>query len=413
MLKRMGGWSVWLGLALLMAVPAFAQDEPMPPLKVQPGYEELMEAGLLLKDNKAVDTAQREGATLSQKRAALEDRKAMKALALMRAWLAKAENGLPPSELTVDTAMPWMATSRALTRLMAIEQYVLFADGRNAEAIDQAREGLRFSYAIHGHSLIGWLVSAAMDRIMLVSLGRNLEQMSVRDCNRLMLLAQDWSKTPNFLADVLDQERRVGVAELHKRLDKNGVNGLTELFQENGDVDKNGDLEPQAAAMVAQAEKMSQQELKQAVARAEEQLNALYAKAQNDLKTPYWKREQKKELRGKQISSQNIAGQLSDLMAPMMGTILQRDTMRQTYARMLVCHTAIRRYRWEYGHPPATLKELRVDEMAIDPYTGDLFRYKVDGDGFQLESAGPILQDENGNFDPMRRQPFPLLPAKK
>jgi hypothetical protein len=74
-------------------------------------------------------------------------------------------------------------------------------------------------------------------------------------------------------------------------------------------------------------------------------------------------------------------------------------TYDQTRARLLACHAAVLRFRWEYERLPKTLEELRLGPLATDPYSGEPFRYDprpdAKGHPYRLASLGPIV-DETG-----------------
>jgi hypothetical protein len=51
------------------------------------------------------------------------------------------------------------------------------------------------------------------------------------------------------------------------------------------------------------------------------------------------------------------------------------------------------------GNYPATVEDLRgrfINEIPLDPFSGDLFRYVVEESGFLLYSVGPNGMDEEG-----------------
>jgi hypothetical protein len=68
------------------------------------------------------------------------------------------------------------------------------------------------------------------------------------------------------------------------------------------------------------------------------------------------------------------------------GTAYAREQAR---VRLLACHAAVLRYRWEHNQVPRTLAELRLGELATDPFTGQPLEYEGTGRRYRLVSVGP------------------------
>jgi hypothetical protein len=81
---------------------------------------------------------------------------------------------------------------------------------------------------------------------------------------------------------------------------------------------------------------------------------------------------------------------------------------RLAVARLLGCHAAIRRFRWENQRLPISLEELELGELALDPFTEQEFAYKVAQNGFTLESAGFFERNADHTRNTARRRPFSL-----
>ena len=64
-------------------------------------------------------------------------------------------------------------------------------------------------------------------------------------------------------------------------------------------------------------------------------------------------------------------------------------TREEAMVRLLACHTAILRYRWEHDRTPPMLADLNLGDLATDPFTGRLFVLESQGYRYRLYSAGP------------------------
>ena len=77
--------------------------------------------------------------------------------------------------------------------------------------------------------------------------------------------------------------------------------------------------------------------------------------------------------------------------------VMDIATLEATYSRLLGCVAAIRLHRQRTGRYPDSLAALRLGELAIDPFTGAPFVYKVDPQrGFLLYSKGKNRVDDGG-----------------
>jgi hypothetical protein len=236
---------------------------------------------------------------------------------------------------------------------LAVQQYVSLAGGRVGDALDYARDSLRLAYWIEAHSLLGSLTGFAIETQTIMQLGKRLDQLSVRDCGRLMNLAQEWNRAASPLAIALERERVAGLNRLRATLPK--------------------DLSDTEA-----------QKRMDAFARS---INRVYEQVQKRLKTPYWEHTQDET--PAPANPDDPGKVLAETLLPVFDKAADAYTRRQALAKMLGCHAAIRRHFWEVGTYPATLAELKLGEMATDPFTGKEFAYKAEGMKYTLESAGP------------------------
>ena len=77
--------------------------------------------------------------------------------------------------------------------------------------------------------------------------------------------------------------------------------------------------------------------------------------------------------------------------------MMDTAALEATYSRLLGCVAAIRLHRQRTGRYPDSLETLRLGELAIDPFTGAPFVYKVDPQrGFMLYSVGTNRVDDGG-----------------
>jgi hypothetical protein len=136
------------------------------------GYEELVMAadalGSSAQYRKAEQLAGESDLTLAMKRYVLLDPPVVRALALLKRGLAKPVSAPRPAGAAA-TVPPELSHFRRLARLLAMQQYVLLADGRVPEAIGNARLGLQLGQAVKTDSLLTGLVGVAISTVCIHS----------------------------------------------------------------------------------------------------------------------------------------------------------------------------------------------------------------------------------------------------
>src|SRR2546421_8583382 len=137
---------------LILPIPARLQESPAPRKPVfstlfpRPtgtnGYEEIVQAGDQALAIPAINQALDAGYTLTDKRSLLRQPAVINTLQILRVGLAKPLRPPDGNEVT-DESFQAFAGIRQLARLLSVQQYVLFADGKVAEAIHSAGDALR------------------------------------------------------------------------------------------------------------------------------------------------------------------------------------------------------------------------------------------------------------------------------
>lgn len=355
-----------LGFAILLTGIALAAEAAPAPTPAQEpgvfktvvpeptginGYEELVFAADLLAKNEPFRKVEADAAaTLTEKRGVLANRDVKRVLALVKQGLGKSVFS-PRRTVPGPGIPPEVAGFRRLGRLLAMQQYVLLADGQVSEALRIARQGLRLGRVVQTDSMITGLVGVAIGTSTLRSLGGHLDQLAVRDCDLLYQVCLEWLNQPDPLISMLEAERKVvktRLAEYRKQ-----------FTQEAG-----GDLNP-----FAQAEKY-----------ADELFVRLFA----EMRKAPWQRAA--------IDISDAPETAKGLLEPVI-TALQHSmrtyTREAAMVRLLACHARIRRHRWQQTQLPSSLGELRLGALAVDPFTGREFEYQALAREYRLVSAGP------------------------
>ena len=365
-------------LAALAPLAAHAQAPPAPgsvfkEVINQPsgknGYEELVLATEVLRTSKLWPKVEQGDATLSDKRLVLGDKPVIRVLALVKQAMAKPvfspREALKPGELP-----PELNGLRSLGRLLAVQQYVFLSDGRISEAIGNARLGMRLGQVIQTDSLIGGLVGVAVGATTIRPLAAHLDQLSLRDCGQLRAVCEEWLNLPDPLPRVLAAERKVVLGNLAV-------------------------LQKEAATAGAPAD---------LYVATSKYISDYFDRQIADLAKPAWQR--------RVVSADDgpeLARALIQTFAPAFQRTLDGYAREEANIRMLALHALILQHRWENDRVPASLAALNAGDLALDPFTGQVFQYEPAGRKYRLYSVGPLA----ANNDPEAvngRKPVSVVP---
>jgi hypothetical protein len=358
----------------------------IPTLTGSNGYEELVAAADALRASKRFAAIEAGGAGLETKRRVLRDPPVQRALELVRRGLAKPIVS-PRTSLSSATLLPELAEFRRLARLLVIQQYVLFADGRVSEAIETARLGWRLGTAVQTDTLISGLVGTAVLAITTRGVAGHLEQLAVRDCDLLYRICLERLQEPDPALRMLEAERNAGrvlVAEIGEG--KFDPTSLVDADASSGPEDEANARARQAVADLKRLKRASAEEYAAQLSRVATALDRWYDRVLAEWRKPAWQRSLPAP-----PGDGGLAEGLVSAIAPgaMLSQVSDKYTQVQAEIRLLACHAAVLRYRWENDRLPASLAALNLEELTIDPFTGRPLQYDLRGARYRLTSVGP------------------------
>jgi hypothetical protein len=94
-----------------------------------------------------------------------------------------------------------------------------------------------------------------------------------------------------------------------------------------------------------------------------------------------------------------IGRMMGDLVVPTLDAARASFTTRRATAAMTRLVFALEAYHRDNGNYPEALDDLLehyIDELPLDPFSGEAFRYIVESEGYLLYSVGPNGIDEDG-----------------
>ena len=349
-------------------------------------YEDFVRAAELLKSSPVWAEAQQRN-TLSSRRRALGDPAVRQARALIDAAMLKPLSS-PIRELTIATTFPEFAGFRDCARLLSAEMHVLFSEGRTAAALVSFSQGMRLGTAPKAIVLIGGLVGIAIDAILLARIKIHLEQLTPRDCDRVQATLRE-----HVEADRGNAEKALA-AEM--RFVESMLPYLETSLKETVEGALMADEEDSALANVRmQAEAIDSDPIakKRVIAAFLQGAKAHQARAQAYLINPQVLSPEPK------LSEGTLEGALVNSLTPVYTRAVEKFVQDRIQCQLLYCHTAIRKYKWEWEKLPDSLDAMKLADWALDPYTRQAFRYEKKGESYELFSVGP--RDEEGKRAPV------------
>jgi len=245
------------------------------------------------------------------------------------------------------------------------------------------------------HVFISELVGVAIDAISVSQIGRHLDQLSEPDCDSLSRLLEERAAAQPTAHESLIRERDNELREI-ERVRKDPRSVIKEWLS-GQDAEDSPDADQMVASLTA-----SSAVVDQAVDAAAEMIKQQFDTMLAELQLPPWQRTEVSPPAGK-----TLADELRKILSPSYGALLDRFTMNNVQIKLLAIHVAIRKYRWQYDHPPNTLEQLRLDNgLTVDPFTGKPLGYRRQGDEYDLFSEGPNERGDDGERIPGQRKPI-------
>ena len=386
----MKNWAMLLCVACMLGVstPLFAQQAQQgdafsllfPKPSGKNGYEEWIMAGMIINRNEeAKKVFTNPNPSLSDIRRVFQMPEIRQAKVLFLAGLNK-RISLPHNAPDLDSLYgptPELAPLRSCARLHAKEIYLALAEGRNHDALEALRAGLQFGHQIQMQTLLSGMIGIGMDAIVLRTLDGNLETLSVQDCEALQRLVEEWLLWDSPVASLIASERQWIQRAVQKV--KNDPNSLLNSI----DTINAEDSTPEEVRL--------QRDIQNSVGRMSEIMSetgalieSYFQEILQNLKLPPYKRKATPR-----IPKTTLAGRVAYTFLIAGDRVAYRYDRERANIQMLGVRAALRRYHWERMRYPARLSELRLGELAIDPFTGKPFTYRLEGDAYTLKAEDP------------------------
>jgi hypothetical protein len=380
------------------------------------GYEELVAAADELSRSELFQQAEArlmsaEGCPLDLKRRVLRDPPAIRALQLVQRGLSKPISW-PHEPASLGSQYPELGAFRSLGRMSRMRQDVAFAGGDTKEALALTRDLVRLRLAMKMGAFIAYLTSMALGAIAVRSVGEHMGQLGASDCDELLRIAFDWLRRPDALPHAVDAahiEDRRAPDDL-RSASRTNLEKWFVLSPEDANRSPHIDVEAMNSGIRARIGVIQQIRegpgADEAFATARAWIDDHYDRIALESRRPPWERSVVDLGPGDTPAGRILTFVHTFPSGQTMSFI--RDT---TTARLLACHAAIWRYRWEHDRLPRDLQTLQLGDTAIDPFTGKLLKYEPSGANYRLASAGPAHRAYDDL--PAGRTPVTLVPGER
>ena len=268
-------------------------------------------------------------------------------------------------------------------RLLGFEAFMAAEKGDVRASLDRLRAGLSFAPKIaEESSLIAYLVALASEKQCLLFLNKSL---SGREAGEEMLLP--------LLDDLAER-----MIELWKVLLRNSIRGERVMFTEIGLLMDASDWTT-SSWLKGEAEKIYYWLIKPLIKRDVNQDIPIYAGLEANAALPYYRTRDFWKPYNDRLKDLPWYAVVSKLAIPDMEATFMKTATFEALVRAFRAGLACRIHKGRTGQYPESLEALvpaLLNDVPIDPFTGEPLVYRREGEGFIVYSLGSNQRDDGG-----------------
>lgn len=281
------------------------------------------------------------------------------------------------------------ALLRNLARLVhaRIRWAIAVRDG--TDAVHDWRIGFQMARHLQGDTTLNYLVGVALESTIHSPITREVDFFSAHECREMAQTLIQSERSRDRFATVIEGELTMALRELDRilpeRIDEARATIeplLSEALTDTESEDNRRTLER------LQKEFQSLLNQPSAYQRLRVELRRVITQgwqAIADAASLHGGRFHEPKL--KEYDSDTLFAALASLVQPM-DLLARRYWEQRTRRRLMLVHLMLREYRLREGRYPDSLELLNLQELAIDPFSGQPFGYRLTGERYQLFSAG-------------------------
>jgi hypothetical protein len=283
------------------------------------------------------------------------------------------------------------ASLRNLARLVNARIRWAIATRDGIDAVHDWRVGFQMARHLQGDTTLNYLVGVAVEITIHAPILRTVDFFSAHECREMAQTLIRSERSRDRFATVIEGDLKAALRELDKLLPEriDEARAAIEPLLSEAAADAEGEEDPLKVKRLLE-------ELRQILNQP-----SAYQRLRAELRrviTQGWQAiADAVSLRGgrfhepklKEYDPDTLFGALASLFQPI-GMLARRYWEQRTRRRVMLVHLQLREYRLREGRYPDSLEPLNLQELAIDPFTGQPFVYRLIGERYQLSSASGI-----------------------
>ncbi len=315
---------------------------------------------------------------------------------------------IKPNDTSLGSFLPRV---RNLARLVEARIRWAIATKDGSDAVNDWRIGFKMARDLQGDLLMPYLVGNACEAIVHSPIVREMDFFSAHECR---LIAEELiraERTPDRFNTVVENELKMALEGLNQFL-PDDPNEFLRLFETEDDHESD-----------VSDDDVSEDDFEedpQEVLRPKSNREALLHQARGITNNPTAYRRLREDLRREIVCNWQIVadsiqlkngkyrpprepeydeatlfGEFAVLLSPPFG-IGRNYWFTRVRRRLMTAHLLLRIYYLRERRYPSSLDELRLGELAIDPFSGHPLIYRLDGERYLLYSVGFNGRDDGG-----------------
>lgn len=311
----------------------------------------------------------------------------------------------PFREIGWDFAFDDLARVRHLARLVNTRIRWAIATKDRMDAVSDWRIGFKMARDMQGDLILVYLVGMAVEAIVHAPIIREMDFFSAHECRELACTLIESERAPHRINTVVEGELASTLFTVAQLLPEGRVNALALSaflgFDESGEKpeDDSKEEDPEARQRVERLKQEFQRLLQHPTA---------YQRLRNEVLREINRRFQAlsdsftlqggrwRPIPDKEYDMNTLFGYLTEHLTPSPG-IAMRYWSTRARRRLMIAHLLLREYYLREGHYPTSLKELKLKELELDPFSGHPFIYRLMSERYQLYSVGEDGKDDGGH----------------
>ncbi|CUU11222.1 MAG: hypothetical protein N2045_09770 [Fimbriimonadales bacterium] len=294
---------------------------------------------------------------------------------------------------------PYLAWWRNLARLVnaRIRYAIALQDGQDAVRDWQA--GFKFARDIQGDNLLSLLVGFACEQLVHAPIVHQMDFFSAHECRQIAQTLAESERQPDRLPSAIEGETKIMLKWLDKTFvpdPDRGIMNLLEIAGFSGVGEERSDTELQQRIEALNRLRQNPDEY----ARFTEQVRQ-HALREIQRFSEAFALKRGRFQRVPDTEPRTLVEMVASVFAPSTAIPGQRYWETRARRRLMLIHLLLRVHYLAEGRYPPTLDALNLKELAIDPFSGEPFIYRLQGERYVLYSVGAVGHDLGGK----RRQP--------